>query len=154
MKTGAILTALLTQLATIRPANGYHTDAGLRVHRLLLGMPLPEALVLPALWVRLDGATVEASNRMARLDTRETLSLVIECAVAINNTTPPDQALLELLWDVRAALAQESALVGLLHGLEGLTLDAASFRLPEGGASLAVVIQPVTLRFAERYALN
>ena len=153
MKTTSILSALLSRLATIRVTNGYHSDAGLRVYRMLMGMPLPESLVLPALFVRLDGVSLDTMNQTQRRDVRETLRVVIEGAVPVINTTAPDDALLNLLFDVRTALLAETAFVGLLHGLDPMALDEASFRLPEGGASLAVVIQPVTFRYAERYTL-
>lgn len=153
MKTASVLTALLARLATIRVTNGYHSDAGLRVYRTLLGMPLPEALTLPALFVRLDGVSMDAMNQTRSSDVRETFRVVIEGAVPVINTTAPDEALLNLLFDVRTALLAETAFSGLLHGIDPIAMEAASFRLPEGGAALAVVVQPVTFRYAERYTL-
>lgn len=147
-KADTILTAVAAQLATIRTANGYHTNAGLYVHRTLLGMALPENLSYPALFLRLDG--LDISNLEYR-DTRCSLSVTVEGAVSISGQSAPDSALLLLLWDIRAALLVETAFKGLLHGSKRIAPASASFRLPEGGQSIAMVIQPFTLNFAERY---
>lgn len=154
MKAVDILNRVVTRLETIRTSAGYHTDAGLRVYRTILGMPLPEDLILPAIMVRMDAATVEATNRINRVDARETMALIVEGAVAVTGQTEPDTALLHLLWDLRTALMADTTLPTLLHGIEPIQLGAASFRLPEGGNALAVVVQPITFLYTERYALT
>lgn len=153
-KADTILTVVAAQLATIRTENGYHTNAGLYVHRTLLGMALPENLSYPALFLRLDGAGITTTNKIKRADTVSTLTLTIEGAVAVTTQTAPDTALLTLLNDIRTAILAEDAFTGLLYGVDPLQLNNASFRLPEGGANLATVIQPLSISYAERYVLS
>ena len=153
MKAIALLDHVVTRLAAIRTSNGYATDAGARVYRVILGMPIPEDLTLPALFLRLDSAGIQTTNKVKRADTVSTLALTIEGAVAVTVQSPPDTALLTLLNDIRTSLLNESAFTGLLYGIDPLQLSDASFRLPEGGATMATVIQPFTLSFAERYTL-
>jgi len=153
MKALALLERVITRLTAIRTGNGYATEAGSRVYRMILGMPIPDDLILPALFLRLDSAGLQATNKIKRGDTVSTLALTIEGAVAVTTQTPPDTALLTLLNDIRRALLADDAFAGLLHGLDPLQLGEASFRLPEGGAALATVIQPLTFSFAERYTL-
>lgn len=154
MKSTDLLTALLARLALIRKSAGYQTDAGLRVYRTLIGMPVPENLTLPALFVRLDDAGLPTLNKLRRLDTVSTLTVTVEGAVAVTGTTPVDASLLALLYDIRAALLAEDAFTGLLHGLDSLTFDSARFQLPDGGNALATVSQPLTLTYSERYTPN
>lgn len=151
MKALDILERIETRLAAIRQANGYATNAGLHLYRMVLGMPLPEDLTLPALFLRMDGCGVTTTNKIRRADTVSTLTLTVEGAVAVTTQTAPDAALLTLLNDIRVAILAEDAFAGLLYGVDPLQLNDASFRLPEGGANLATVIQPLSISYAERY---
>lgn len=154
MKALDILARVEARLAAIRTPAGYATNAGLRVYRTVMGMPLPESLIFPALFLRLDGAGISSTNKIKRTDTVSSLTLTIEGAVAVTTQVTPDTALLTLLADIRATLLADDAFTGLLYGIDPLTLAEASFRLPEGGAALATVIQPLTVSFAERYILS
>lgn len=154
MKAVDLLNRVAARLALIRTADGYATDAGARLYRVIVGMPLPESLTLPALFLRIESAEVTAINRIRSADTVGTLTLVVEGAVAVVGQTAPDTALLALLGDIRASLLAEDAFAGLLNGIDPIRISSASFRLPEGGNALATVIQPLTLTFSERYSID
>lgn len=150
-KAEAVLERLVERLRGIRRAAGYRTDAGLTVLRMLAQAPAPEGLETPALFVQPGSVTLDFQ---AVGNTRVTLRAAIVGVVAVEGQTAPDGALLDLLWDLRAACLSEGAFQGVLYGGAALQLAEAVFRHPEGGQGLAEVSQTVSMTFSESYNLT
>lgn len=148
MKAKDVFARLSDLLRLIRKANGFRTNAGLSVHFAIQGMPAPEDLTVPAIFVAMDGLSWDSSQYSRAL---VTLRFSISGAVAVDS---PMGDLLDLAWDIRAACSADGAFAGLLHGANAVQFSEARFQLPENGNNLAEVSQPVSFTFAEHYKVN
>ena len=141
MSGGAqIIDAVVTRLATITAAGGYHTDAGATVVRN--ARALPEETTAPPFIVvtPVSDGPLSYSHSGARL--LSTLSINIEGYV--DGQGAWGESLADLLHDIRRAMAPvvTPPLGGLAQKME---LGVALFDPPDDGGILAMLTAPLTI---------
>lgn len=141
-----VIPLIADRLATIRQANGYRTDAGLRLHRGWPGHVLSEEEdALPLLAVHPETETPTASNGRAR---RRARTAVIEYVVDALRTAPDE--LEDVYEDIRDCIVALEAEATTIDGLHTVTQGTAEWGVPEDASAFARLMVPVTFNIITR----